>query len=181
MRRFAIIVSSVLLTSCAMGPDYQRPAADQDDRFRMAEAGVDGPTMANLPWWELLKDEQLQKLVNAALAENKDLLKAVATVEEFQARAWVSKSDFLPNITATGNAPFLGRKTVFLVPGFPNPFNYYLQGNLSWELDVWGRIRRANEAARADLFAREESRRAVVLELVSSVAEAYFKIGRAHV
>src|SRR6185369_12979319 len=81
-----------------------------------------------------------------------------------------------PNKTASGNAASFGRKTVFLVPGFPNPFNYYLQGNLSWEMDIWGRIRRANEAARADLFAKEESRRAVVLELVSAVAEAYFNI-----
>jgi multidrug efflux system outer membrane protein len=161
MRRFPIIVLAVLLTSCAMGPDYQRPAADDaDDRFRMAEASVDAPSVANLPWWELLKDLQ----------------KAAATVEEFQARAWVSKSDFLPNVTGTGNAPAFGRKTVFLVPGFPNPFNYYLQGNLSWEIDLWGRIRRANEAARADLLAREENRRAVVLELVSAVAEAYFNV-----
>jgi len=176
MRRSAVIVLSALLTSCAMGPDYQRPPTDSDDRFRMAEASVDAPSMANLPWWELLKDEQLQNLVHIALAENKDLQKAAATVEEFQARAWVAKSDFLPNMTASGNAPAFGRKTVFLVPGFPNPFNYYLQGNLSWEIDLWGRIRRANEAARADLFAREENRRAVVLELVSAVAEAYFNV-----
>ena len=113
MRPFAIIALSALITACAMGPDYQRPSPDKDDRFRMAEAGVDGPTMANLPWWDLLKDDQLQKLVNTALAENNDLLKAVATVEEFQARAWVAKSDFLPNVTASGNAPSFGRKTVF--------------------------------------------------------------------
>lgn len=176
MRAYAIVVLSALLMSCAMGPDYERPPGNTDDRFRMAEAGADVPSMANLPWWELLKDQQLQHLVRTALAENKDLQKAAATVEEFQARAWVAKSDFLPNMTASGNAPSFGRKTVFLVPGFPNPFNYYLQGNLSWEVDVWGRIRRANEAARADLFAKEESRRAVVLELVSAVAEAYFNV-----
>ena len=94
----------------------ERPSADTDDRFRMAESAVDAPSMANLPWWELLKDEQLQKLVRMALAENKDLQKAAATVEEFQARAWVAKSDFLPNMTASGNAPSFGRKTVFLFP-----------------------------------------------------------------
>lgn len=176
MRPYAIIVVSTLLMSCAMGPDYERPTPDKDDRYRMAEAGVDAPSMANLQWWELLKDEQLQNLVHIALTENKNLLRAVATVEEFQAKAWVAKSDFLPNMTASGNAPSFGRKTVFLVPGFPNPFNYYLQGNLSWEVDIWGRLRRANEAARADLFAKEENRRAVVLELVSAVAEAYFNL-----
>src|SRR4029453_12705647 len=134
MRPVVIIAVSALLFSCALGPDYQPPSPEKDDRFRMAEAGVDGPTMANLPWGDLLKDDQLQKLVNNALAEKKDLLKAGGTGEEFQARAWVAKSDFLPNVTASGNAPSFGRKTVFLVPGFPNPFNYYLQGNLSWEI-----------------------------------------------
>ena len=66
--------------------------------------------------------------------------------------------------------------TNFLVPGFPNPFNYYLQGNLNWEIDVWGRIRRADEAARAELFAQEENRRAVILQLMSLVAQAYFEL-----
>ncbi|HKT35119.1 MAG TPA: TolC family protein, partial [Nitrospira sp.] len=176
MRPYIVILVSLLTASCLMGPEYERPAADGEDRFRMAETSIDAPSMANLPWWELLKDEQLQNLVRIALAENKDLHRAAATVEEFQARAWVARSDFLPSVTATGNAPAFGRKTVFLVPGFPNPFNYYLQGNLSWEVDFWGRIRRSNEAARADLLAREENRRAVVLELVSSVAEAYFNV-----
>lgn len=176
MRTYAAFVASLLLLSCAVGPDYERPATDAGDRFRMVEAGPDAPSLANLPWWELLKDEQLQKLVRIALAENKDLQRAVATVDEFQARAYIAKSDFLPNVTASGNAPAFGRKTVFLVPGFANPFNYYLQGNLSWELDIWGRIRRSNEAARADLLAKEENRRAVVLELVSGVAEAYFNL-----
>ena len=124
----------------------------------MAETPADAPSLANLPWWELLKDEQLQALIKQALAENKDLQKAAAAVEEFQARALLAKSDFLPGVTASGNAPNLGRKTIFLFPGFANPFNYYLQGNLSWELDIWGRIRRSNEAARADLLSKEIGR-----------------------
>lgn len=82
----------------------------------------------------------------------------------------------MPGISASGNAPVFGRKTVFLVPGFANPFNYYLQGNLSWELDIWGRIRRSNEAARADLLSKEENRRAVTIQLVSAVGEAYFNL-----
>lgn len=82
----------------------------------------------------------------------------------------------MPGISGSGNAPVFGRKTVFLVPGFANPFNYYLQGNLSWELDIWGRIRRSNEAARADLLSKEENRRAVTIQLVSAVGEAYFNL-----
>src|SRR5439155_1152027 len=81
-----------------------------------------------------------------------------------------------PQASATGNAPSFGRLTIVNIPGFPTPSSYYVQGNLSWELDFWGRVRRENEAARADLFAREENRRAVVLQLVSSVAQAYFDL-----
>lgn len=176
LRPYSVVFASALLSSCALGPDYERPKSDQTEQFRMATAAPDAPSLANLPWWELLKDEELQKLVRIALEENKDLQRAAATVEEFQARALVAKSDFLPGVTASGNAPAFGRKTVFLFPGFANPFNYYLQGNLSWEIDIWGRIRRSTEAARAELLAREENRRAVVLQLVSGVAEAYFNL-----
>jgi multidrug efflux system outer membrane protein len=165
-----------MLASCAVGPDYERPTSDETDAFRMAQGAPDAPSLANMPWWELLKDEQLQKLVRIALVENKDLHRAAGAVEEFQARAFIARTDFIPNVTLSGNAPSFGRKTIFLVPGFPNPFNYYLQGNLAWELDIWGRIRRSNEAARADLLSKEENRRAVVLQLVSGVAEAYFNL-----
>ncbi len=176
MRTILAIGLSCLLLSCAMGPDYERPKTETADAFRMAEGSTDAPTLANLPWWDLLRDEQLQALIKVALVENRDLQHAVATVEEFQARAFIARSDFMPGITASGNAPVFGRKTVFLVPGFANPFNYYLQGNLSWELDIWGRIRRSNEAARADLLSKEENRRAVTIQLVSAVGEAYFNL-----
>lgn len=159
-----------------MGPDYERPKTEDTASFRMAEGSPDIPSLANLPWWDLLRDEQLQGLIKIALAENRDLRQAVATVEEFQARAFIARSDFMPGISGSGNAPVFGRKTVFLVPGFANPFNYYLQGNLSWELDIWGRIRRSNEAARADLLSKEENRRAVTIQLVSAVGEAYFNL-----
>lgn len=175
MHKSLAIGLSLLLASCAMGPDYERPKTETGDRFRMAETPADAPSLANLPWWDLLRDEQLQGLIKIALVENKDLQRAAGAVEEYQARALLAKSDFLPGLTASANAPF-GRKTIFLVPGFPNPFNYYLQANLTWELDFWGRIRRSNEAAVADLFAKEENRRAVVLQLVSSVAESYFNL-----
>ena len=174
MRRLALAVLSALLISCAMGPDYTRPGVSTPESFRMA--GKEGESIANLPWWKLLRDEELQKLVRIALNENKDLKQAVASVEEFQARLFIARTDFAPQLSATGNAPSLGRLTIVNIPGFPTPSSYYVQGNLSWELDFWGRVRRENEAARADLFAREENRRAVVLQLVSSVAQAYFDL-----
>ena len=175
MRKWAAIVLSLVLASCAMGPDYARPPVSTGEAFRMA-AAQEATSIANLPWWELLRDEELQKLVKIALEENKDLQRAVASVEEFQARAQVAKMDFAPQLSVSASTPAFGRKTIFLFPGFASPFNYYTQGNLSWELDVWGRIRRSNEAARGDLLAKEESRRAVILQLVSGVAEAYFDL-----
>lgn len=176
MRKVATLLSAVLLSSCAMGPDYERPATTTPGSFRMADSDGAAASIANLPWWDLLKDEELQKLIRIALEENKDLQRAVAVVEEFQARLFIARTDYAPQMTVTGNAPSFGRKSNFTFPGFPNPFNYYLQGNLSWELDIWGRIRRSNEAARGDLLAREEGRRAVVLQLVGGVAEAYFEL-----
>ena len=173
MRTTFIIGLAVLLLSCTVGPDYKRPQTDVEDRFRMANGQSDLPSLANLPWWDLLRDEQLQQLIRTALAENRDLQRAAATVEEFRARALIARSDYMPGITISSSLP-AGRKANFLFPGFASPFNYYLLGNLAWEVDLWGRVRRTNEAARADLLSREENRRAVTIQLVSAVAEAYF-------
>ncbi len=169
-----LVLLSLLLSSCAMGPNYERPKIETADNFRMAE--IEGESIANLPWWELLHDEQLQLLIRQALAENKDLKQAVASMEEFQARIFMARSDFLPGINVSANAPAFGTLGGFVVPGFPTPFSYFGQGTLNWEIDIWGRVRRANEAARADLLAREENRRAVVLTLVSGVAQSYFDL-----
>lgn len=169
-----LLCSSLLLVSCAMGPDYLRPHVDVAEKFRLTQA--EGRSIANLPWWELLRDERLQLLIDQALVENKDLKQAAASVEELQARLRISNMDFIPNVEVDGNAPALGTLGGFSRPGFPTPYNYFGQTILNWELDIWGRLRRANEAVRADLLAREENRRAVVLALVSSVAQSYFDL-----
>ncbi len=176
MRGFALTTLSVLLTACALGPDYARPKVPAPESFRMAEAGGEATSIANLPWWELLPDEELQNLVRIALKENKDLHQAIASVEEFQARLSIARTDFIPQVSANANAPAFGRLKGPRTLGLPTAFTYYAQAELSWELDIWGRVRRANEAARADLLAREENRRAVILELVSGVAQAYFDL-----
>ena len=174
MRILAMIGLSWTLFACAVGPDYSRPNIPTGDSFRMAKA-ADLPSLADMPWWELYRDEELQKLIRIALEENKDLERAVATIEEFEARLFIARVDFIPQMTGTTNFP-VARLGGVRFRGFPNPFNYYLQGNLAWEIDVWGRIRRSNEAARGDLLAREENRRAIVLQLVGGVAQAYFDL-----
>jgi len=175
MRSLIIAAFSMLLLSCAMGPDYSRPDIPTSDSFRMAEEQKDLPSLANVPWWELYQDEELQRLIRIALEENKDLKRAVASIDEFQARLFTARMDFAPQFSVTGNFP-VARQGGFAVPGFPNPFNHYGQGSLSWELDIWGRIRRANEAGLADLLARKENRRAVTLQIVGGVAQAYFDL-----
>ncbi|HEY6086054.1 MAG TPA: efflux transporter outer membrane subunit [Nitrospira sp.] len=176
MREIVIFIAALLMMSCAMGPDYSRPEISASDSYRMAEAQKDLPSLANVPWWELYHDEELQKLIRIALEENKDLKRAVATVDEFAARVLVAKTDFAPQMNATVNAPAFGNTKNIAFPGFPNVFNYYVQGNLAWELDIWGRIRRSNEAALGDLLAREENRRALIVQIVGGVAQAYFDL-----
>jgi multidrug efflux system outer membrane protein len=174
MRRLAMVALWMLLASCAMGPDYTRPGIPTPESFRMA--GKEGESIANMPWWELLRDDELHALIRIALEENKNLMAAVASVEEFQARLFIARTDFAPQISADANAPAFGRLKGARIPGFPTAFSYSGQGHLSWELDFWGRVRRENEAARADLLAQEENRRAVILQLVAGVAQAYFDL-----
>lgn len=176
MRTLALTALSVLLISCAVGPDYSRPDIPTSESFRMVEEGKDLPSLANTPWWELYHDEELQKLIRIALEENKDLKRSIATVDEFAARALIAKTDFAPQMNATIYAPLFGNTKNIAFPGFPNPFNFYAQGNLSWEIDIWGRIRRSNEAALGDLLAREENRRALIVQIVGGVAQAYFEL-----
>ena len=172
--RLLCLFIPLLAAGCAMGPDFVRPHIETAEKFRVSE--VEGDSIANLPWWALFQDEELQRLITRALVENKNLKHAVASVEEFQARSRIAWMDFAPNMTVTANAPVFGTLSGFQIPGFPTPFNYFGQTTLNWEIDIWGRIRRSTEAARADLMAREENRRAVILTLISAVAQSYFDL-----
>lgn len=172
--RMLWLLPVLLIAGCAMGPDYLRPHIDTADKFRITQ--MEGQSIANLPWWELLRDEELQRLINQALLENKDLKQVAASVDELQARLNIVYMDFLPQMDINANAPAFGTLGGFLRPGFATPFNYFGQTTLNWEMDIWGRIRRSNEAARADLMAREENRRAIILMLISAVAQSYFDL-----
>lgn len=170
----AIIFLSLFLTACAMGPDYQRPLIDTNEQFRMSQD--EGASIANLPWWEFLQDKTLQKLISDALVDNRDLQQTTANIEELQARLNIARMDFLPQMDINANAPFFGDFGGFARAGFPSSYSYFGQTTLNWELDIWGKIRRSNEAARAELLAREENRRAIILLLISAVAQSYFDL-----
>jgi multidrug efflux system outer membrane protein len=169
-----------------MGPDYTRPETPKADAWRLTPATAE--SIANMPWWELLKDETLQTLIRAALQENLDLQIASANIEEFQAQLMIAKFDLVPSLNYSGNA-FGYRNTndnVFPVGGGALPTGGNGGGlslsheavdvGLKWEVDLWGRIRRSIEAARAQLLSRQENQRAVILGLVSNVAQSYFDL-----
>ena len=174
------------LSGCLMGPDYKRPDMPQADSWRLP-SGVSG-SIANLPWWQLLKDEALQQLIRTALEENLDLQMAAANIDEYQAQLTIARYDLIPSLSAAGTA-FGYRNTnsnVLSIPGGGAiPISQrdgttlsQFSGNvgLKWEVDLWGRIRRSVEAARAQLLSKKENQRAVILSLVSGVAESYFDL-----
>jgi multidrug efflux system outer membrane protein len=164
------------LVGCAVGPDYKRPDMPTPATFRGSSA-VDA-SIANVPWWDLFKDEQLRHLITVALAENRDLKIAIERIEEARATYGISKADLYPHVDAKllggGLNPSDGSLTHVPEGGGSNATGIYSASvGFSWELDFFGRVRRAGEAAKASMLATEEARRAVAIALVSDVALAY--------
>jgi multidrug efflux system outer membrane protein len=158
-----------------VGPDYERPAVATPDDFRGRIGEADATSFADLPWWEVFADPTLQDLLNRTLAGNYDLQTAVANVEQARAQIGVVAADLYPHVGYQGSAE---RRKSFIFPGFGTPtFNVFTGAlDLAWEIDVWGRIRRATEAARAQFLASEEARRGIVVTLVSDMAAGYFQL-----
>jgi outer membrane protein, multidrug efflux system len=176
-----VIASAGLLAGCAVGPEYKRPTLTPPETFRGHTGPAEAASLADLPWWEVFRDPTLQGLVQTALANNYDLRVAVARVEEARAFAAKARGAFVPAIGYGGN---IGRArgaqfgSVVVRPGQPVPTENAFLGlvTASWEPDIWGRIRRQHEAARAQFLGTEEARRGVLLSLVSNVAQAYFAL-----
>jgi outer membrane protein, multidrug efflux system len=174
-RGAAVLLSALAVAGCALGPDYSRPELPMTPTYR--DRVEEQESIADLPWFEVFSDPVLQELVRESLANNRDLLAAASRVEVARGLAAVQRSELFPEIGYTGEAA-RGKDTSFgfTAPdrGTENDFLAALSG--AWEADIWGRIRRASEAARAEMLATEAFRRAVVLSLVSSVAQAYFEL-----
>jgi multidrug efflux system outer membrane protein len=165
---------------CAVGPDYRRPDVTAPTAFRGEAAPSEAASLGDLPWWEVFDDPALQGLVREALTRNYDLRTAVARVEQARALAGVARAEFFPWVNYQGGVQ-RDRGVFKFVPDLELPQggtdNLFLGGlAATWEIDVWGRIRRSNEAARAELLATEAGRRGVLLTLVSDVAQAYFDL-----
>ncbi len=180
-RLVPIVVTSIWAASCTtVGPSYKRPPVTVPDTFRDEAAEPqpapslgDAASLGDAVWWEVFQDEELQALVRAALEHNFDLRVAVARVLEAQAQLGVTRAEELPTVTA--GASVLGQRfPAALFGSTRNVGAVVLQGAAAWELDFWGQLRRATEAARAQFLATEWGRRAVVTTLISQVADAYF-------
>jgi multidrug efflux system outer membrane protein len=181
--RPAILGSAALLlvAGCLVGPDYERPQIDVPDMWRISSKTA--LTLASKAWWEQYGDPVLNDLVRIALEENKDVRIAAARVDEFLGLFTTTRAALFPQVSAGATA---GRQrssqTVgpVLLTGAPNVSptfnNLALSLNASWEIDLWGKLRRATEAARASLLATEEARRAVILTLIGAVTNSYINL-----
>jgi multidrug efflux system outer membrane protein len=167
-----------LLNACTVGPDYVRPEIDTPKAFRFEEK--EARDLANTAWWKQFQDPVLDALIDEGLRNSKDLRIAAARVEEFAGRLTTTRSQFYPQIGygAGGSRDrFSERLDTPITAGIPNPQTTYSAVlNVSWEIDLFGRIRRQSEAAQAQLMASEEARRGVVLSLVSGVATGYIAL-----
>jgi len=184
MRLITVLTMAGLLMACrAVGPNYKKPVVTTPDAFRGADRTppTDPTSLADLKWFEVFKDARLQGLIRTALEENYDLRDAVVRVDAARANLGITRADQSPAITATTDITTSRTSASGSFPRFPGfdqtrTFGGVALDLLSFEADVWGRLRRATEAARADLLATEENRKAVVTTLVSDVAAGYFNL-----
>ena len=177
-RRLLIALAFLTLTGCTLGPKYKRPQVTVPDIYRGLAAGAGPETVASLgdeKWWSVYQDPQLQALIREALSQNYDVRIAAARVLQAQAVLGITRADQFPTITGSASTSNERAPATSIAPSFEaSPFQVNLA--LFWELDFWGKFRRATEAARASVLATEWGQKAVVSSLVSNVASAYFQL-----
>jgi multidrug efflux system outer membrane protein len=169
----------VTTLGCALGPNYRRPATIMTASFR-GQDRAEAESFADVPWWRAFADEPLAALIKEALANGYDLQDAVARVQVARENAHISTDALLPAIAISGGPSYQQVFNPFSAPGTPRGnfrfASYSVQGSLSWEIDLWGRLRRLRQSALADFLASEENRRGVIVSLVSDVATGYFNL-----
>jgi multidrug efflux system outer membrane protein len=175
MRNFSLILvmsAAILMSACAVGPNYHRSDVQIPDSFRASgespQAESQTTSFADLPWWQVFHDPQLQELIRIALKQNYDLQLATERISAARAQVGITRSSQFPQVSA--NPDFSGGKTDQGIKS--NIFS--LAADVTFQLDFFGRYRRATEAARAQLFATEDAQQTTILTLVSDVASDYF-------
>jgi multidrug efflux system outer membrane protein len=169
----------LLLAGCAIGPKYKRPEAGAPASFRGDNQPGATNSLAELPWWQVFQDDALQGLIRTALTNNYDLRIATTRVEQARALAAETSSQFFPLVGYEGTAARGRNASSSGVPNFNNGVTsdtFSAAGAVSWEVDLWGRIRRLSESARAQYFATREARRDVTISVISQAAQAYFQL-----
>jgi outer membrane protein, multidrug efflux system len=175
----ALLCAAIVLSGCTMGPNYKRPTVAVPPAYRGlvpdAPAQTESASLGDEKWWDVFQDEQLRWLVRTALQQNYDLRIAASRILEARAQLGITRADQFPTVSAgAGIADVRTAQSKFL-PAFETSTG---QVNLSaaWELDFWGKFRRATEAARANVLASEWARQEVVSTLVANVAAGYFQL-----
>src|SRR6202023_2587797 len=167
-----LLLSASMLSGCAVGPNYHRPAVQTPPAFHGSDQSQQTEpqttSFADLPWWQVFHDSQLQELIRTALKQNYDLQLAVERVSAARAQVGIVRSNQFPQVSL--NPEFSGGKTDQNIKS--NVFA--LAGDVVFQVDLFGRYRRATEAARAQLLGTKDAQRTVILTLVSDVASDYF-------
>jgi multidrug efflux system outer membrane protein len=171
----ASVLASTLIVGCSVGPNYHRPVVQTPTSFRdlsdNPQAQAQAASYADLPWWQVFQDPQLQELIRIALKQNYDLQLATERINAGRAQLAVTRSSQFPQVQGNGN--FSGGKE----SNFQTKFNFLtLAADATFQLDFFGKLRRATEASRAELLATEDARQTVLLTLVSDVASDYFAL-----
>jgi len=170
-----VVVASGLLAGCMVGPNYHRPAAQTPTAFRdlseKSQVSAQAASYADVPWWQVFQDPQLQELIRTALKQNYDLQIATERINQARAQVAVTRSSLFPQLQANSN--FAGGREGH----FQTKYNFLiLTADAAFQLDFFGKLRRATEAARAELLATQDARQTVILTLVSDVASDYFAL-----
>ena len=171
-----LIIAAALLSGCMIGPNYARPRVEMPDAFRFEDARA--AATANTTWWKQFDDPVLDALITEALANNKDVQIAAANVEQAAGVLTTTRAPLFPQVSYDGSAARqrLSKNDVVPAPA-DNPYAaFQLFGGATWELDLWGRIRRQTESARATVLASAAARRGVILTLVAGVAGNYVQL-----
>jgi multidrug efflux system outer membrane protein len=169
-----VLALAATASGCLMGPDYERPRVELRGAFRSAQAER-AQSLGDLRWSQVFQDQELGRLIRTALEQNPDIGIAAARVLQAEAQLGIARADQLPSISAGGSA---SRQRLPRTGGAPagEVTSYRIDGSISWQLDFWGKYRRASEAARAEVLAAEWSHRAVISTLIADLAGAYFQL-----
>ena len=180
MKHWLVLLSATLLTSgCTVGPNYKRPIVAVPSSYRgmvpEQNAQTQAAPLGDQKWWDIFQDEQLRALIRTALAQNFDLRIAGSRVLEAQAQLGIIRADQFPTLGAGAAIDDTRAAQSKFLPAFETSTGQ-VSLSAAWELDFWGKFRRATEAARANLLATEWARQEVVSTLVANVAGAYFQL-----